>query len=211
MGGLNVVTNFQSKRKTPTSFAFSYRTTGSEPHFGATSSNSYGRQPEELSISKSSSRQFRRFFDQPSLASWESQSPNKQEYFPYKLPANVSTDMAITRSMSAEATQYSPPEVELLASMLQYAQQVTQNFVGQSIKECVVTVPAWFTQHEKQALFTAATVSTGNHINHSIAYFNYDSTWLIQFTQFCDDLLDRRIEFVGIDRRKHRSCVVFWK
>ena len=36
---------------------------------------------------------------------------------------------------------------------------MTTNFGGKVIKDCVITVPSFFTQHERKALYTAADIA----------------------------------------------------
>jgi len=43
--------------------------------------------------------------------------------------------------------------------MMQHAKDMTVNYGGQSIKDCVITVPSHFTQHERRALYTAAEIA----------------------------------------------------
>lgn len=51
-------------------------------------------------------------------------------------------------------THYAPEE--LVAMMMEHVKDLTVNFGGKAIKDCVITVPAYFTQHEKEAVYTAA-------------------------------------------------------
>jgi hypoxia up-regulated 1 len=40
--------------------------------------------------------------------------------------------------------------------LIQHAKDITSNYGGKIIKDCVITVPAHYTQHERQALYDAA-------------------------------------------------------
>lgn len=46
-----------------------------------------------------------------------------------------------------------------MAMLLQHLKDIVHNFGGKGIKDCVVTVPAGFTQHEKDALYSAAEIA----------------------------------------------------
>ena len=43
--------------------------------------------------------------------------------------------------------------------MMQYAKDITQNHGGKVIKDCVLTVPSSFTQHERMAIYAAADIA----------------------------------------------------
>ncbi|XP_052061435.1 hypoxia up-regulated protein 1-like isoform X3 [Mytilus californianus] len=53
-----------------------------------------------------------------------------------------------------EETFYSPEE--LLAMLLEKAKEYAETFTDQSIKDCVITVPAYFTQAERKSILSAA-------------------------------------------------------
>ena len=172
---LEIVTNFQSKRKTPTCITF-YR---GERMFGSDSYALMPRKPE-LSVAKAY-RMLGRALGHPLV-----QEVNKQ-YFPHELYTNETTGAA---TMKMEDTHYTPEE--LIAMLMQHAKDMTLNFGGkvvsnqpqsyhplypspdrtlftpglsntqlslQVIKDCVITVPASFTQHERRALYTAAEIA----------------------------------------------------
>ena len=46
-----------------------------------------------------------------------------------------------------------------MAMMMQHAKDMTANYGGKQIKDCVITVPAHFTQHERRALYSAADIA----------------------------------------------------
>ncbi|CAC5426298.1 HYOU1 [Mytilus coruscus] len=53
-----------------------------------------------------------------------------------------------------DETFYSPEE--LLAMLLEKAKEYAETFTDQSIKDCVITVPAYFTQAERKSILSAA-------------------------------------------------------
>eukprot|EP01039_Chlorochromonas_danica_P006723 gene6723-7432_t len=139
---LEIVTNFQSKRKTPVCVAF-YK---NERLFGSDASALMGRKPE-ASFSKFF-RMLGRSVDHPAVKEVSSQ------YFPYNIYRNETSSLT---SISVEDEAYTPEE--LLAMMLQHVKDITANFGGKVIRDCVITVPSSFSQHEKAALYTAAEIA----------------------------------------------------
>lgn len=139
---LEVVTNFQSKRKTPTCITF-YR---GERLFGSDSYALMGRKPD-LTFSKLY-RMLGRTPDHPVIKELPGQ------YFPYQIYGNESTSIT---TLKQESTSYTPEE--LIAMMLQHVKDMTLNFGGKAIKDCVITVPSSFTQHERMAVYTAAEIA----------------------------------------------------
>jgi molecular chaperone DnaK (HSP70) len=59
--------------------------------------------------------------------------------------------------LKQEETYYSPEE--LIAMLMQHAKDMALSQGGKVIKDCVVTVPSSFTQHERKALYTAAEIA----------------------------------------------------
>jgi hypoxia up-regulated 1 len=59
-----------------------------------------------------------------------------------------------------EDTVYTPEE--LIAMFLNHVKEMTLNFGGKKIKDCVITVPSSFTQHERAAMYTAAEIADLN-------------------------------------------------
>ena len=78
----------------------------------------------------------------------------KKDYFPYEIYANETTGSTCIKQ---EETYYTPEE--LMAMMMQHAKDMTANYGGKQIKDCVITVPAHFTQHERRALYSAADIA----------------------------------------------------
>lgn len=136
------MTNFQSKRKTPLSLTF-YR---NERMFGSDSTALMSRKPE-LTFNKLL-RMIGKPHDHASI-----RVLNEKQYFPNKLMLNETTGQAALQLN--EDTLFTPEE--LVGMMLQHAKDITKDYSnGQSIKDCVITVPSSFTQHERRALYDAA-------------------------------------------------------
>ena len=62
--------------------------------------------------------------------------------------------------MKMDDTYYTPEE--LIAMFLNHVKEMTLNFGGKKIKDCVITVPSSFTQHERAAMYTAAEIADLN-------------------------------------------------
>lgn len=139
---LEVVTNFQSKRKTPTAITF-YK---GERLFGSDATAIMARKPE-LTFARLT-RTLGRAFDHPIV-----QELNKN-YFPYEFYKNETSGRTCVKQ---EETYYTPED--LLAMMMQHAKDMTTNYGGKVIKDCVLTVPSSFTQHERASLFAAADIA----------------------------------------------------
>lgn len=140
-----VVTNFQSKRKTPTCISF-YK---GERLFGSDSLALMPRKPE-VTYSKLF-RMVGKHAEHPHMEELE------KHYFPFEFDAEATEGRT---SIKHEDTFYHPEE--LLAMMMQHAKDMTKNYGGKVIKDCVLTVPSSFTQHERVALYTAAAISDLN-------------------------------------------------
>jgi len=139
---LEIVNNFQSKRKTPTCITF-YR---GERMFGSDSYALMGRKPE-LSFANIY-RMVGRSIDHPAMKDF------KKHYFPYEMYTNSTSGVSELR---VENTHYTPEE--LIAMLLQHIKEMTLNFGGKAIKDCVITVPSSFTQHEREAVYVAADIA----------------------------------------------------
>jgi len=139
---IEIVSNFQSKRKTPTIISF-YR---GERLFGSDAYALMGRKPE-LTITKFQ-RMLGRSADHPIV------QEVKKQYFPYEIYTN---ETSYGTAIKQESTYYTPEE--LLAMMLQHAKDMTAAHGGHVIKDCVITVPSSFTQHERKAMYAAADIA----------------------------------------------------
>jgi len=142
---LDIVTNFQSKRKTPMVISFNK----GERAFGSDAYALMGRKPE-TTVSKLY-RMIGRSMEQPVMKELAKQ------YFPYKLSINETTQAV---SLQLEDTQYTPEE--LLSMMMNHIMDMTKAFKGKIISDCVITVPSYFTQHEKSAVLAAASIADLN-------------------------------------------------
>jgi hypothetical protein len=120
---LNIVTNLQSKRKTPTAVAF-YR---GERMFGSDATALSAKKPESTFVKLN--RAIGRSTDHPLIQEY------KQQFFPYEIYSNETTGKTLFKQ---EETYYSPEE--LLAMMMQHAKDITAASGVKGIKDCVLTV-----------------------------------------------------------------------
>lgn len=81
----------------------------------------------------------------------------KKQYFPYEIYTNGTSFLV---SIPAGETSYTPEE--LLAMMMTHIKDITKEYIGSVVKDCVITVPMSFTQHERHALYTAAEIADLN-------------------------------------------------
>lgn len=140
---LEIVSNFQSKRKTPTCVTF-YR---GERLFGADAAALMARKPE-LTFSRLT-RMIGRTPEHPHI-----DLELKNQYFPYEIYTNETWGGTCIKQ---EETHYTPEE--LIAMLLQHAKDMTQNYGGKIIKDCVITVPSSFTQRAREAIYSAADIA----------------------------------------------------
>ncbi len=143
---MEIVNNFQSKRETPTSITFDR----GERLFGSDSTAVMGRKP--TSTFTKFSLMLGKSVDDPLIKALGAQ------YFPYEVYTN-STDMGGRNHVciKQENTFYTPEE--LTAMMIQHAKQVTQKHGGQAVKDSVLTVPSYWTHHERRAIQNAADIA----------------------------------------------------
>lgn len=133
---LEIVTNFQSKRKTPTCISF-YR---GERMFGSDATALMARKPD-LTFAKI-------YRALGKIAEHHLVKELKDQFFPYEIYNNETSGQTCIKQ---EETFYTPEE--LIAMMMQHAKDMTANYGGKQIKDCVITVPSHFTQHERRALY----------------------------------------------------------
>ena len=78
----------------------------------------------------------------------------KSQYFPYEVYTNDSWGGTCIKQ---EETYYTPEE--LMAMLFQHIKDMTKNYGGKAIRDCVITVPSSFTQRERTALYSAADIA----------------------------------------------------
>ncbi|XP_065307451.1 hypoxia up-regulated protein 1 isoform X2 [Dermacentor albipictus] len=139
---MEIALNKDSQRKTPVAIAFR----DGERHFGEQAVSTGVRFPD---------KSYSHFLD---LLGKDRNSPVVKEFerrFPYyQLEADPRTGGVLFRH--PEGMVFSPEE--LLGMILAYAREFASNAAGQTIKDAVITVPAFFNQAERRALAQAASL-----------------------------------------------------
>jgi hypoxia up-regulated 1 len=159
-----IVTNGQSKRRTPQSVTFY----NGERSFGADSFALIARKPGDLKKSQASfvtnllrvllELTFTKFHRMIGKVPSHPLIENiRKQYFPYEIYANETSGMT---SLKLQDTYYHPEE--LLAMMMAQAKAMTKDYGGSNVKDCVLTVPSYFTQHERSAIYAAADIADLN-------------------------------------------------
>uniref|UniRef100_L7M9E8 Hypoxia up-regulated protein 1 n=1 Tax=Rhipicephalus pulchellus TaxID=72859 RepID=L7M9E8_RHIPC len=137
---MEIALNKDSQRKTPVAIAFR----DGERHFGEQAISTGVRFPD---------KSYSHFLD---LLGKDRNSPVVKEFerrFPYyQLEADPKTGGVLFRH--PENMTFSPEE--LLGMILAHAREFASNAAGQTIKDVVITVPAFFNQAERRALAQAA-------------------------------------------------------
>ena len=128
--------------------------------FGADSIALMGRKPE-LTFSNIY-RMLGRTEDHPIIKDF------KEQYLPYHIYISETTG---SLSFKLEETYYTPEE--LMALILQHVKDMSEAFGGKAIKDCVITVPSSFTQHEREAVYTAADIADLKV--SSLLFYYYDN------------------------------------
>ena len=144
---MEIVNNFQSQRKTPQAITFDR----GERFFGSDSTGVMGRKPQKTFTKFN--RLLGRTIDDPLVKAFD------RQYFPYEIYSNT-TDMGGRGHLCIKEGKdnYYTPE-ELTAMMIQHAKQITAKHGGQSVKDSVMTVPSFYTQHERRATQNAAEIA----------------------------------------------------
>jgi hypoxia up-regulated 1 len=145
---LQIITNFESKRKTPSTIAF-YK---GERRFGANAVALMPRKPEM--VYSNPFRLIGRTPNHPLAAELLSM------YFPYDLQTNSTSGLTMVKEGGQEGVFFTPEE--LTAMLLQHAKDITAAVGEKEVKDCVITVPSSFTQHEREAVFAAAAIADLN-------------------------------------------------
>jgi len=143
---LEIVTNLHSKRKTEQMILFDAGTR----FYGADASSLLGRKP--LLTPTHMSVMLGRDADHPSV------SVLSARHAPLP-PSYNATRNGVCLTIKEEA--YTPEE--LIAMVLTHAKDITVGFGANSaVRDCVLTVPSFFTQHERRALLDAAVLADLN-------------------------------------------------
>ncbi len=78
---------------------------------------------------------------------------NETKNFPYKLIKRTNGDVAV----EAQGAEYTPQEIS--AAVLAYLKQCAEDYIGESVTEAVITVPAYFNDAQRQATKDAGRIA----------------------------------------------------
>ncbi|GMF19358.1 unnamed protein product [Phytophthora lilii] len=140
-----IVTNVHSKRKTETMVAFD----GDERLYGADAATVGVRRPQTAYA------QIRRLLG-TTLSDPQVAALLDEEHFPYELVQNASRGGTVSLKHGKDQTFQAE---ELVAMVFAHARQITDTFAEAPVKDWVLTVPAFFSQAQRQALLDAAEIS----------------------------------------------------
>ncbi|POM59965.1 Hsp70-like protein [Phytophthora palmivora] len=140
-----IVTNVHSKRKTETMVAFD----GDERLYGADAATVGVRRPQTAYA------QIRRLLGS-TLSDPQVSSLLDEEHFPYELVQNATRGGTISLKHGKDQTFHAE---ELVAMVFAHARQITDTFAEANVKDWVLTVPAFFSQAQRQAMLDAAEIS----------------------------------------------------
>jgi hypoxia up-regulated 1 len=140
-----IVTNVHSKRKTETMVAFD----GDERLYGADAATVGVRRPQ------TAYSQIRRLLGATPSAP-QVTALLDEDHFPYELVQNASRGGTVSLKHGKSQTFHAE---ELVAMVFAHARQITNTFAEAPVQDWVLTVPAFFSQAQRQALLDAAEIS----------------------------------------------------
>ncbi|KAE9010888.1 Heat shock protein 17 [Phytophthora fragariae] len=140
-----IVTNVHSKRKTETLVAFD----GDERLYGADAATVGVRRPQTAYA------QIRRLLG-TTLRDPQVSALLDEEHFPYQLLQNATRGGTVSLQHGDDRVFHAE---ELVAMVFTHARQITDTFAEAPVKDWVLTVPAFFSQAQRQAMLDAAEIS----------------------------------------------------
>jgi molecular chaperone DnaK len=134
-----VIANTEGNRTTPSVVGF---TKDGERLLGTVAKNQAVTNPENtiFSIKRFMGRRF-------------SEVSSEKELVPYNLSATSSDDCQVT----IQGESYRPPEIS--AMILQKMKETAESYLGETVTQAVVTVPAYFNDAQRQATKDAGTIA----------------------------------------------------
>jgi molecular chaperone DnaK len=138
-GESSVIVNQEGNRTTPSVVAF---TKEGERLVGQVAKRQAVTNPENTVFS------IKRFMGRS-----HTEVKNEAARVPYKLVATASGDARV----EIRGKQYSPPEIS--AMVLQRLKQAAEDYLGESVSEAVITVPAYFNDAQRQATKDAGRIA----------------------------------------------------
>ena len=147
---LEIVTNHVSKRKTETAVAF----VRGERLFGSDAFGMLSRKPEQAYARLTEF--LGRSDSHPAVTTLlrKSYLPTTVRFNATRGALALGAPAATTQEYGGTWTEWTPEE--LVAMILSYAKDITRAYGGNVVRDCVITVPTFATQLEREALLVAA-------------------------------------------------------
>lgn len=140
----DVITNELGDRTTASYVAF----TDEERLVGAAAKNQAAKNPENTVFD--AKRLIGRQFDDPSVQ-------RDKSHWPFGVGKSSDNKPLIQVNYKGEPKQYTPQEIS--AAVLQKMKTIAEDYLGTSVKDAVVTVPAYFNNEQRQATKDAGTIA----------------------------------------------------
>ncbi|NP_001311758.1 heat shock 70 kDa protein [Capsicum annuum] len=141
---VEIIPNDQGNRTTPSYVAF----TDTERLIGDAAKNQVAMNPQNTVFD--AKRLIGRRFSDPSVQS-------DMRHWPFKVVAGQGDKPMIVVQYKGEEKQFSPEEISSMA--LVKMKEVAESFLGSTVKNAVVTVPAYFNDSQRQATKDAGAIS----------------------------------------------------
>ncbi|CAB3402132.1 unnamed protein product [Caenorhabditis bovis] len=147
-GKVEILANSEGNKTTPSYVAF----TESERLVGDAAKDQAARNPENTVFD--AKRLIGRRFDDPTVQA-------DMRHFPFAVK-NKNGKPVVEVEVKSERRQFNPEEIS--AMVLQKMKETAETYLGKTVKDAVITVPAYFNDSQRQATKDAATIAGLNAI-----------------------------------------------
>lgn len=139
-----IIANDQGNRTTPSYVAF----TDTERLIGDAAKNQVARNPENTVFD--AKRLIGRKFN-------ESNVQSDMKHWPFKVKSGEGDKPLIAVTVNGESKSFHPEEIS--AMVLQKMREIAESYLGKTVKNAVITVPAYFNDSQRQATKDAGTIA----------------------------------------------------
>ena len=143
-GSVEIIANDQGNRTTPSWVAFTDE----------------GRLIGDAAKSQATSNVENTVFDVKRLIGHKFEDPKTQmdiKHLPYKVTESSTGNCEIQVMSKGEIKKYSPEEIS--AMILTHMKEIAENFLGEKVKDVVITVPAYFNDAQRQSTKDAGLIA----------------------------------------------------